>query len=267
MALATVGAFCTGEYAEAVFVMLFYQVGELFQDYAVGKSRPVHRRPDGHPSGLPPIWKRRTASGSRWIRRRWRWATSSWSSPASGSPWTVRCWRAAPPWTPPPSPANPCPGTSVPGDDVISGCVNLTRAAAGAGDKALWGIHRVQNSGSGGEFQRARKPGSEHFITRFARYYTPCVVVMRRARSCPRSCWSVLPLSRISAGTSGRDLAPPGADLPGHLLPLRAGDLRPSELFRRHRRRLQAAAFWSRAATIWRRWPRRTSWSLTRPAP
>ena len=39
MALATVGAFFTGEYAEAVFVMLFYQVGELFQDYAVGKSR------------------------------------------------------------------------------------------------------------------------------------------------------------------------------------------------------------------------------------
>ena len=39
MGLATVGAFATGEYAEAVFVMLFYQVGELFQDYAVGKSR------------------------------------------------------------------------------------------------------------------------------------------------------------------------------------------------------------------------------------
>ena len=39
MALATVGAFFTTEYSEAVFVMLFYQVGELFQDYAVGKSR------------------------------------------------------------------------------------------------------------------------------------------------------------------------------------------------------------------------------------
>ena len=44
MALATVGAFCTGffgegEYPEAVFVMLFYQVGELFQSYAVGRSR------------------------------------------------------------------------------------------------------------------------------------------------------------------------------------------------------------------------------------
>ena len=39
MAIATVGALFIGEYAEAVFVMLFYQVGELFQSYAVGKSR------------------------------------------------------------------------------------------------------------------------------------------------------------------------------------------------------------------------------------
>ena len=39
MALATVGAYATGEFDEAVFVMLFYQTGELFQDYAVGKSR------------------------------------------------------------------------------------------------------------------------------------------------------------------------------------------------------------------------------------
>ena len=39
MSIATVGAFFTGEYSEAVFVMLFYQVGELFQSIAVGKSR------------------------------------------------------------------------------------------------------------------------------------------------------------------------------------------------------------------------------------
>ena len=39
MSLATVGALATGEYAEAVFVMLFYQVGELFQSYAVDRSR------------------------------------------------------------------------------------------------------------------------------------------------------------------------------------------------------------------------------------
>ena len=41
MALATIGAFCTGEYPEGVAVMLFYQVGELFQSYAVGRSQTV----------------------------------------------------------------------------------------------------------------------------------------------------------------------------------------------------------------------------------
>lgn len=39
MAVATVGAMCLGEYLEGVTVMLFYQIGELFQSYAVGKSR------------------------------------------------------------------------------------------------------------------------------------------------------------------------------------------------------------------------------------
>ena len=39
MCIATVGAFCIGEYLEAVFVMIFYQIGELFQSIAVGKSR------------------------------------------------------------------------------------------------------------------------------------------------------------------------------------------------------------------------------------
>ena len=39
MAVATIGAMCLGEYAEGVAVMLFYQIGELFQSYAVGKSR------------------------------------------------------------------------------------------------------------------------------------------------------------------------------------------------------------------------------------
>ena len=51
MTLATVGAFLTGEYREAVAVMLFYQVGELFQSYAVGKSRKSIASLMGHPSG------------------------------------------------------------------------------------------------------------------------------------------------------------------------------------------------------------------------
>ncbi len=39
-----------GDYLEAIAVMLFYQVGEWFQSYAVGKSSPEHQRSDGHPS-------------------------------------------------------------------------------------------------------------------------------------------------------------------------------------------------------------------------
>lgn len=51
MALATVGAYATGEFDEAVFVMLFYQTGELFQDYAVGKSRTSIAALMDHSSG------------------------------------------------------------------------------------------------------------------------------------------------------------------------------------------------------------------------
>ena len=52
MALATVGAFFVGEYPEGVAVMLFYQVGELFQSLRGGQVPTVHRRADGYPAGL-----------------------------------------------------------------------------------------------------------------------------------------------------------------------------------------------------------------------
>ena len=113
MALATVGAFCIGEYPEAVFVMLFYQVGELFQSYAVGKSRQsiaslMDIRPDyanvERDGQLVQVDPEEVAVGQ----------TSSSSSPESGFPWTAWCWRAPPPWTPPPSPANPSPGRQRP---------------------------------------------------------------------------------------------------------------------------------------------------------
>ena len=43
MAVATIGAIVLGDYTEGVAVMLFYQIGELFQSYAVGKSRQKHQ--------------------------------------------------------------------------------------------------------------------------------------------------------------------------------------------------------------------------------
>ena len=58
MAIATVGAIAlaiyenSGDYTEAIAVMLFYQVGELFQSYAVGKEPPEHQRSDGYPARL-----------------------------------------------------------------------------------------------------------------------------------------------------------------------------------------------------------------------
>lgn len=52
MAVATVGAMVLGDYPEAVSVMLFYQIGELFESYAVGRSPEKHRRPDGYPPGF-----------------------------------------------------------------------------------------------------------------------------------------------------------------------------------------------------------------------
>ena len=52
MAVATIGAILLGDYKEGVAVMLFYQIGELFQSYAVGKSRRNIQRADGYPAGL-----------------------------------------------------------------------------------------------------------------------------------------------------------------------------------------------------------------------
>ena len=75
MAVATVGAFAlalyekSGDYSEAIAVMLFYQVGELFQSYAVGKSRRSISGADGYPPGLRECGAGRPA-GPRWARRR-----------------------------------------------------------------------------------------------------------------------------------------------------------------------------------------------------
>ena len=95
MAIATVGAMAVGEYREGVAVMLFYQVGELFQSYAVGKSRrSIAALMDIRPTA--PTWKTRTAACAPFRRRRCRWARPSWSAPASASRWTAWCWRAVP---------------------------------------------------------------------------------------------------------------------------------------------------------------------------
>ena len=129
MALATVGAFCTGffgqgEYPEAVFVMLFYQVGELFQSYAVGKSRKsiaslMDIRPDyanvERDGKLLQVDPEEVAVGDTITVKAGR-----------KSPWTAWCWRASPWWTPPPSPGRACPARCAPGTASSAGASTRT---------------------------------------------------------------------------------------------------------------------------------------------
>ena len=112
MSLATVGALATGEYPEAVFVMLFYQVGELFQSYAVDQSRKsitslMDIRPDYANIEVDGQLRQVDPEDVAVV-------TPSSSRPASASPWTAWCWRAPLMWTLRPSPASPSPGRPSP---------------------------------------------------------------------------------------------------------------------------------------------------------
>ena len=179
MALATVGAFCTGffgegEYPEAVFVMLFYQVGELFQGYAVGKSR----RSISSLMDLRPDYANLETDGEV--------AQVDPEDVPVGGVIVVK------------------PGEKIPLDGtVIEGSSTLNTAAltgesmprsVGAGESVpsgcvnLSGVLRIKVEKEFGESTVAKildlvenasskKARAENFITRFARYYTPAVVI------------------------------------------------------------------------------------------
>ena len=174
MALATVGAFATGEYPEAVFVMLFYQVGELFQSYAVGRSRQsisqlMEIRPDyanlerdGKAEKVDPD---EVAVGDVIVVK------PGERVPLDGVVLEGRSTLDTAALT----------GESLPrdvgeGDDVISGCVNQSgllrvRVTKAFGESTVSKIlDLVENAGS-------KKARAENFITKFARVYTPCVVI------------------------------------------------------------------------------------------
>ena len=180
MTIATIGALCIGflpgaetEFPEAVFVMLFFQVGELFETYAEGKSRDsishlMDIRPD-------------TAD----VERNGRVETVHPEEVRIGEVIVIR-----------PGDKVPLDGTviegtsslntvaltgeSIPrdagaGDEVISGCVNLSgvlrvRTTKSFGESTVSKILRLVESADG------QKSRSESFITRFARVYTPIVV-------------------------------------------------------------------------------------------
>ena len=179
MALATVGAFATAEYAEAVFVMLFYQVGELFQDYAVGKSRQsiaalMDIRPDTanletESGGIEEVDPEDVAVGAIIVVKPGERVPLDGTVVEGSSALDTAALT----------------GESVPrdvavGDDVISGCVNQSgvlrvRVTKPCEESTVSKILDLVENAS------EKKASSENFITRFARYYTPCVVLAATA--------------------------------------------------------------------------------------
>ena len=174
MALATVGALATGEYPEAVFVMVFYQVGELFQSYAVDQSRKsiaalMDIRPDyanvEEDGQLVQVDPEDVAVGDTIVIK-----------PGERIPLDGVVLEGTSSLDTAALTGESLPREAGPGDDVISGCVNLsgllrvqvTRAFEESTVSRI--LELVENSSS-------KKAKAEHFITKFARYYTPIVVL------------------------------------------------------------------------------------------
>ena len=174
MALATIGALAIGEYPEAVFVMLFYQVGEWFQSYAVNRSRTsiaalMDIRPDyanievdGQLRQVDP--EEVSVGDAIVIKAGERIPLDGVVLEGSSTLDTAALTGES------------LPRQVQPGDDVISGCVNLSGLLKVQVTKAFEEstvskiLDLVENASS-------KKAKAEHFITRFARYYTPIVVL------------------------------------------------------------------------------------------
>ena len=174
MALATVGAFAIAEYPEAVAVMFFYQVGELFQSIAVGRSRKsiaalMDIRPDsatvlrdGKEYAVSP--EEVQPGETILVRPGEKVPLDGIVTEGSTSVNTAALTGEA------------LPQDKEPGDNIISGSLNQggvirVKVTHPFGESTVSKIlDLVENSS-------AKKAKAEHFITRFARYYTPCVVV------------------------------------------------------------------------------------------
>lgn len=173
MCVATIGAFFVAEYPEAVAVMLFYQVGELFQDYAVNRSRAsiaelMDIRPDyaniRQEGELVQVDPEEVAVGQIIVVK------AGEKIPLDG---TVRMGASSVDTSA--LTGESVPRTLSPGEAALSGCVNLTgvleiEVTKEFGESTVSKIlDLVENASS-------KKAKAENFITRFARYYTPAVV-------------------------------------------------------------------------------------------
>ena len=175
MSLATVGAFFVGEYPEGVLVMVLYQIGELFQAYAVGKSRKsisslMQIRPDCanllKDGELIEISPEKVSVGDIILVK------PGEKIPLDGiiTEGTSSLDTAA------------LTGEALPrevsaGDAAISGCINLRGTLTIQVTKAF-GESTVSKILGMVENASARKAKAENFISKFARYYTPIVVIL-----------------------------------------------------------------------------------------
>ena len=178
MAVATVGAFAlaiyerSGDYNEAIAVMLFYQIGELFQSYAVGKSRKnisalMDIRPDyaniERDGKLEKVDPDEVAVGSIIVVQ-----------PGEKVPIDGVIVEGSSSLNTSALTGESLPRDAKPGDDIISGCINMTgvlkvKTTKEFGESTVSKIlELVENSSS-------RKSRSEAFISKFARVYTPAV--------------------------------------------------------------------------------------------
>ena len=178
MAIATVGAFGlavyekSGDYNEAIAVMLFYQIGELFQSYAVGKSRRniselMDIRPDyaniEKDGKLEQVDPDEVEIGSMIVVQ-----------PGEKVPIDGVIIEGSTTLNTSALTGESLPRNAKPGDEIISGCINMTgvlriRTTKEFGESTVSRIlELVENSSS-------RKSRSENFISKFARYYTPAV--------------------------------------------------------------------------------------------
>ncbi len=178
MAVATVGAIAlaiyekTGDFAEAVSVMLFYQIGELFQSYAVGKSRRniaalMDIRPDyaniERDGSLEQVDPDQIPAGSVIVVQ-----------PGEKVPIDGEVIEGASSLDTAALTGESRPRDVKAGDDIISGCINLTgvlkvRTTKAFGESTVSKILELMENSS------SHKSRSENFISRFARAYTPAV--------------------------------------------------------------------------------------------
>ena len=221
MTLATIGAFVTGENSEAVAVMLFYQIGEWFQSYAVGRSRrsitelmdivPEYANLELEDGSLETIDADEVEPGSILVIR------AGERIPVDAEVLSGESLIDTAALT----------GESVPrsvhaGDEVISGCVNgdgllRVRALKAFEDSTVSKVLEMVEEAS------EKKSHTENFITRFARYYTPIVVaaavILAIVPSLFTGAWStwIYRACTLLTGRTGEGIQLSGTDGPsGH---------------------------------------------------